>query len=422
MADQEAQEGPGMADDSASGGPRPSREEIIEKYGRDMFDDFDFDAPVFNERINDVLDDMLAHCPVARSNTGSGYWILSRNADLRRVGQDWKTFSSAKGYMPNRPDDLPYLMPEESDPPIHTAWRSVLNPHLAPKAVAPYDEPIREDVNALIDRFIDRGNCEFISEFGALLPGWAFFKNILGVPIDDLNKLVESVEKGTFAPLEERAGHFSYIFEYLADYLKQRAKQPERDDIVNTILKNVEYPDGNKAPFEHQVSVLVDITFGGIATTTYVMASAIHHLANHPEDRRALIEDPTVVDQAIEEFARMFPPVVALGRTCTRDVEVAGTDMKEGDFVMLTYAASSRDPRVVDDPSTLNIHRKNVLHSTFGVGPHRCIGSNLARVEMRAFLEDWLKRIPDFRVKPGTEPRYETGFLRSMRELHLEWD
>jgi cytochrome P450 len=402
--------------------PRPSREELIEKYGRDFFNDFDFDDPGFNEHVDEILDDLLAHCPVARSQKGSGFWVVSRNADVRRIGQDWRTFSSAKGYQPNRPADLPYLMPEESDPPIHTAWRSALNPHLAPKTVAEYDEPIRADVNVLIDRFVDRGGCEFISEFGALLPGWAFFKNILGVPIDDLDKLVESVELGTFAPPAERAGHFSYIFQYMADYLEQRAREPERNDIVSTILKNVEYPDGSKAPFEHQVSVLVDITFGGIATTTYVMASAIHHLANTPEDRRSLIEDPVVVDQAIEEFSRIFPPVVALGRTCTKDVEVAGTNMQEGDFVMLVYGASSRDPRVVEDASRLDIHRKNVLHSAFGVGPHRCIGSNLARVELRAFLQEWLKRIPDFRVKPGTAPRYETGFLRSMRELHLEWD
>lgn len=400
---------------------RPSKQALIDKYGRDFFNDFDFDDPAFNEHIHDILDDMLEHCPVARSNVGTGFWLVSRNSEVRRVGQDWRTFSSAKGYQPNRPPDLPYLMPEESDPPIHTAWREVLNPHLAPKTVAAYDQPIRDDVNVLIDRFIDRGECEFISEFGSLLPGWAFFKNILGVPVDDLDKLVASVENGTFAPPEERAGHFSFIFEYMADYLKQRAKEAPRDDIVSTILKNVTYPDGNEAPFEHQVSILVDITFGGIATTTYVMGSAVHHLAENIQDRKDLINDPTLMDSAIEEFARIFPPVVALGRTCMKDVEVAGTKMEEGDFVMLCYAASSRDPRVVEEAPKLDIHRKNVLHSAFGVGPHRCIGSNLARVELRAFLEEWLRRIPEFRVKPGTEPRYETGFLRSMRELHLEW-
>src|SRR5690606_26588870 len=134
-----------------------------------------------------------------------------------------------------------------------------------------------------------------------------------------------------------------------------------RVDLVSTIIKNVKYPDGSYAPWEHQVSVLVDITFGGIATTTYVMGSAIKYLAEHPEERKALQEDPSLYDSAIEEFARVFPPIVALGRTATRDVEVAGTEIKKDDFVMLCYAASSRDPRVVEKPEEINIHRKSVL-------------------------------------------------------------
>ena len=407
------------APSSSAEGRKPTREELIARYGRDMFNDFNFDDPAFNEHIYEILDGMLKHCPVARSNVGTGYWVVSRNEDVRRVGQDWKTFSSAKGYQPNRPEGLPLLMPEESDPPIHTSWREALNPFMSPAAVANYEVTIRSDVNVLIDRFIERGECEFISEFGAILPGWAFFKNILGVPTDDLDMLVASVENGTFAPPEERAGHFAVIFKYLDQYLRERSEQPPRDDLVSMILKNVRYPDGSMAPWEHQVSVLVDITFGGIATTTYVMGSAIHFLANNPDQRQILIDRPELMANAIEEFARVFPPVVMLGRTCTRDVEVAGTQMKAGDFVMLNYAASSRDPRVVEEPSKIDIARETVLHSAFGVGPHRCIGSNLARVELRTFLEEWLRRIPQFSVKPGTEPKYETGFLRTMRDLRL---
>jgi cytochrome P450 len=399
---------------------KPSKEERIARFGRDFFEDFDFDDPAFNTQLYPVLDSLLEHCPVARSNVGSGYWIVSRNEDVRRIGQDWRTFSSAKGYQPNRPEGLPYLFPEESDPPIHTAWRDALNPHLSPKTVAHYDEAIRHDVNVLIDRFIDKGQVEFISEFGAILPGWAFFKNILGVPVEHLDMLVAAVENGTFAqPPSERAGHFAVIFKYLEDYLRKRSQEPPRDDLVSTIVRNVIYPDGTKAPWAHQVSILVDITFGGIATTTYVMGSAIRFLAEHPADREALIDNPEYMTSAIEEFARVFAPVVALGRTCTRDTEIAGTKMKEGDFVMLNYAASSRDPRVVENPQKVDITRNSVLHSAFGVGPHRCIGSNLARLELRCFLEEWHKRIPSYAIKPGTTPRYETGFLRSMRNLDL---
>ncbi len=395
------------------------RPDVAARYGRDMFNDFDLDDPIFNDRFFDVLDDLVAHCPVARSNVGEGYWVVNRQADVRRVGQDHRTFSSAKGYQPNRPEGLPYLYPEESDPPIHTAWRQALNPHLAPKAVNPYAEQIRADANTLIDRFIDRGECEFVSEFGAKLPGWAFFKNVLGVPIDDLDMLVDAVERGTFSPPEERAGHFAKIFTYLDEYLAIRKEQPPRGDMVDTIAAGVTYEDGTPSAWSDQVSILVDLTFGGIATTTYVMAGAIHHLAINAAVRETLVDNPELMAGAVEEFVRVFPPVVALGRTCTRDVEVAGTQMKEGDFVMLNYGAASRDPRVVANATEIDISRQAVLHSAFGVGVHRCIGSNLARLELKATFEEWLKRIPDFALKPGTEPVTETGILRTMKDLHL---
>ncbi len=403
------------------GGP-PTSEEMIARFGRDLVTDFDLDDPRFNENFDETLDYLVRKCPVVHSPVGRGYYLINTQDDVRRAAQDWQTFSSAKGYMPNRPEGLPYLMPEESDPPIHTQWRKVLNPHLSPKVSLSYDQPIRDDVNELIDRFIDRGECEFISEFGALLPGWAFFKNVLGLPVDDLAQLVEGVEEGTFNPdLNERARNFSNVFAYLEDHLRWRSEQPERDDLIGTILKGVTYDDGEPAPWEHKVSILVDLTFGGIATTTFVMASAIHHLATNPDQRKLLIDNPALIENAIEEYARFFPPVVALGRTCTRNVEIGGTEIPAGEFVMLTYAAASRDPRHMEDPGKIDLTRQGIPHSTFGVGRHRCIGSNLARVELSTTLEEWLKRIPEFSVKPGTEPAYVTGYLRSMRRLELVW-
>ena len=403
-------------------GEAPTREEMIARFGRDLVNDFDLDDPGFNDNFDETIDYLVRKCPVVHSPVGRGYYLINTQDDVRRAAQDWQTFSSAKGYMPNRPEGLPYLMPEESDPPIHTQWRKVLNPHLSPKVSLSYDQPIRDDVNELIDRFIDRGECEFISEFGALLPGWAFFKNVLGLPVDDLAQLVEGVEEGTFNPdMNERGRHFANVFAYLEDHLRWRSEQPEREDLIGTILKGVTYDDGEPAPWEHKVSILVDLTFGGIATTTFVMASAIHHLATHPDQRQLLIDDPSLIENAIEEYARFFPPVVALGRTCTRDVEIAGTEIPAGEFVMLTYAAASRDPRHMDEPGKIDLTRQGIPHSTFGVGRHRCIGSNLARVELSTTLEEWLKRIPEFSVKPGTEPVYVTGYLRSMRKLELVW-
>ena len=402
--------------------PETTPDALIERFGRDLINDFDLDAPVFNDRFDETLNFMVRKCPVVHSTVGRGYYMINTQDDVRAAAQDWKTFSSAKGYMPNRPEGLPYLMPEESDPPIHTRWRHKLNPHLSPKTVATYEQAVRDDANELIDRFFEKGECEFISEFGALLPGWAFFKNVLGLPIDDLAMLVNGVEEGTFNPdLHERARYFSEVFNYLEEHLKWRGTQPSRGDLIDTILAGVTYDDGTEAPWEHKVSILVDLTFGGIATTTFVMGSAIHHLATHPDQRQLLLDDPSLVENAIEEYARFYPPVVGLGRTTTRDVEVSGTTIPEGEFVILTYACASRDPRHMEGPEKIDLRREGIPHSTFGVGPHRCIGSNLARVELTATLEEWLRRIPHFTVKEGTEPSYVTGYLRSMRTLHLSW-
>jgi cytochrome P450 len=398
-------------------------EESIAKYGRDIYNDFDLDAPVFNDKHVEIIDDLVEKCPVAHSQVGEGYYLVAQNKLVREVGQNWRTFSAAKGYMPNRPEGLPYLYPEESDPPLHTAWRQALNPFMGPAVIKDYEATIRADANALIDTFIDKGQCDYVTEFAALLPGWAFFKNVLGVPIDDLDRLVDGVEDGTFnLDPEVRAAKFGYVFQYLGDYLEKRSKEPPRGDMVDMIAAGVTYEDGSDSAWADRVSVLVDMTFGGIATTTYVMASGITWLANNPDARKLLISDmDTYMPRAIEEFARVYAPVVALGRTCTKDVEIGGRELKEGDFIMMLYAGASRDPRVVEDPKKIDITRETVLHSAFGVGIHRCIGSNLARLELRATFDEFLKRIPDYTVKPGGEPTYVSGFLRSMRSVTFEW-
>jgi len=399
----------------------PTPSELKARFGRDIFNDFDFNDPRFNDQIDEVLETHLAHCPVARSNDGHGYWWVSRSDDVRRIAQDWRTFSNANGYAPNRPADLRYLYPEECDPPMQTIWRKVLNPHLSPQVVAHYQQAIANDTHALIDRFIGKGECEFISEFGGILPGWAFFKNVLGVPIEDLPMLVRNAEMANFAPSEERQIYMDKVWDYLDVYLAERVNQPPRGDMVDTIARGVTYEDGSEAPWEHKVSVLVDITFGGINTTTYVLASAIKHMAEHPEDRRFLATHPDEMPRAVEEYIRMFPPIVGMGRSCTRDVEVAGTQMKAGDYVMIAYSAASRDPRAVENASVVDIHREPAPHNTFGAGPHRCIGSNLARLEIATVLQEWLKRIPEFSVKPGSKPEYITGFLRGMTKLEILW-
>jgi len=229
------------------------------------------------------------------------------------------------------------------------------------------------------------------------------------------------MEASLFGPIDERVDQLKRAFDLLDDYLRTREKEPPRGDMIDTILKGVAYPDGTEASWEHKLGITADLTVGGIGTTTYVLGSALHYLAEHPKARQDLIDNPEMMPTAVEEFIRAFPPVIGLGRVCRRDTEVAGTLIKEGDFTLLAYGAASRDPRVVDNPDEIDLGRQDVVHATFGVGPHRCIGSNMARAEIQCTIEEWLKRIPDFSVKPGTKPNYETSQLRQMVDLHLVW-
>lgn len=402
--------------------PETTPEKLIERFGRDFFRDFDIDDPNLNEHFHEIIDLMVQKCPVAHSTVGTGYHVFSTEEAVRKIGQDWRTFSSAKGYIPNRPDDQPLMIPVEQDPPNHTSWRRALNPHMSPAVMDRIRGDVAREVGLLMDAFIDRGECEFISEVAGVLPGRAFFIYVLGVPVDELSTLVHDVEMSLLGPMEERIAYHKKVYDYLEEFLKKRMEMEPQGDIVDTILAGVTYSDGKEAPWDHKVSVVLDLTYGGISTTIYVIGSIARHLADHPEHRQQLLDHPEWIENATEEFVRCYSPVVAMGRTCMRDTEVDGVKLNKGDYVMMGFSGAGRDPRTIENPKELNFAEPTIHHPTFGVGPHRCIGSHLARMEMSVFVEEWLKRIPHFRVKPGTEPVYETGFLRAMSALHLEWD
>jgi cytochrome P450 len=204
-------------------------------------------------------------------------------------------------------------------------------------------------------------------------------------------------------------------------FLKARSEQQPQGDVVDVILAGVD-KDGDPCPWEDKVHILLDVIFGGLATTTHAMSGAIYHLATHPEIRRDLLADPSLIPNAVEETVRLYPPVVAPARTVRRDVEIGGVALRAGDRIALNYASASRDPDACENPTEFDVRRTNVVHAAFGVGVHRCLGSHLARLELRVTLEEFLARIPDFELEPGTTPTYESGQLRTMKNLHIRWD
>lgn len=392
-------------------------------FGRDHFNDFDMDSKEFNDEYARVAEELTARCPVAHSQLGTGYYVLSRLDDVRQAAQDWKTFSSAQGFQPNRPEGMPYMYPEESDPPYHNMWRTTLNKHFSPQAVGQYRDQVNAFVHQLVDGFVDRGECDWVQDFAIPLPGMAFFVCYMGVPVDEIGPIQEAIHRALFGPLEGRPGGWGDAMAFVNDYMLERAKEPPRGDFVDTVVaaEGVTF-EGGPPPWEHKVSVVTDLLAGGIGTTTYALSGLAYHLAQHPEDRARLLKDASLRPAALEEITRYFAAVALLGRTVMADVNFAGHDFKAGDFVMLGYGLACRDVNVYDEPDRINIDRAEKVNAAFGFGPHRCIGSNLARLELSLTLDAMLDRMPEFRIRPGFAPTYQTGLTRHMNNLELVWD
>ena len=380
---------------------------------RDHFTDFDLDSPEFTEHYEEVLASIVAECPVAHSNVAGGYWVVSRYDDVRQCAQDWQTFSSEGGFEPGRgaEEGGARLYPVELDPPYQTRWRNVLGPYFGPRAIRSRTDSIRAQVNDLIDGFIEKGRCDVVEDFAAHLPGRVFFAGFLGVPLEELPYIQNATDNAMRGPMAARAEAWAQVAGFLDSYLRMREKEPPRGDFVDVILAGVDDHDGKPCSWEHKLYVIIDLLAGGIGTTTYLLAGIAHHLATHPEDKARLAADRSLWPGAVEEFIRYYAAIVALGRTATRDTEVAGQKIAEGDFLMLAFAAACRDPKVFDRPHEIDITRKISVNPAFSFGPHRCIGSHVARLEAMITLEEFLRRMPDITLAEGGEPVYANSSI-----------
>ncbi len=388
---------------------------------RDHFHDFDLDSPEFTEEYEQVLDDLVAKCPVAHSNVAGGYWVVSRYEDVRACAQDWETYSSeAGGFEPGRAGAEAKLYPVELDPPYQTRWRNVLGPYFAPRAIREREASITEQADALIDTFIEKGECDFVADFAAHLPGRVFFATFLGVPLEDLGGIQTATDVAMRGAMEDRPAAWDIVGKFLADYLVQRQNEPPRGDFVDVVLAGVEDHDGQPASFMHKMFIMIDLLAGGIGTTTFLLSGMAYHLATNEKDRARLAEDPSLHANAVEELIRYYSSIVALGRTAMKDTEVAGQKIAEGEFLMLSFAAACRDPSVFPNPGVVDIDRKIAVNPAFSFGPHRCIGSHVARLEGVVTLRRLLERMPDLRLKPGTAPAYSNSTItRNMDTLQL---
>lgn len=364
-----------------------------------------------------IWDHLRETCPVAHTDRYRGVYFPTRYGDVREIAYDPEHFSSRRvvvregDYRVNSP-------PITSDPPDHRPLRMALIPPFTPQAVAKLEGRTRSICNELIDAFIETGRCDGAVDYAQNIPV-RIITHMLGIPADDGDRfrgwITMALQDGITnqAALQQAEGE---IAAYFAEQIKLRRGQLG-DDLVSFLIR-ARQPNGD--PFsDHQVlGALRLLLVAGIDTTWSAIGSAIWHLATVPADRERLVREPELIPTAIEELLRAYAPVT-MAREIVDDVAVGGCPMKRGEMVLLSFPAANRDPGKFSDADKVVIDRKQNPHVAFGLGIHRCIGSNLARMEMRVAVEEWLKRMPDFRLDPARPMTWSQGTVRGPRLLPI---
>lgn len=344
-----------------------------------------------------------------------GHWVVTRAAQIAEVQDDWEHFSQGATSIP-RPT-TPIFRPINLDPPEHGPYRRLIMPAFLPKNVQRLEQVARDLAVELIEGFKDRGECEFMEDFARKLPA-SVFMHMVDLPKDDLDKLIplsEMVARGGGAV---RAQAYAQMKAYINDFLDKRRNNPG-DDLVSKIIHSE--IDGRPLNEEEVDSMVLLLLFGGLDTVASMMGYVAWYLAEHPEQRQWLCENLTNrLPDAIDELIRRNG-VSNTGRIVVSDYDFHGVQLKAGDMIQQPNCLYGLDERVNDDPLHVDFKRARVNHRAFGGGAHSCPGNVLARREIQVFLEEWLPRIPEFRIKSGTSPVTKTGLVNSVEKLHLSW-
>lgn len=349
---------------------------------------------------------------------GRSFWVLNRYEDVRDVLQDGATFSSKgganfQGFIGETWD----MIPLELDGERHQKFRMLLNPLFAPKKIDQMEQNVRSLAVTLIESFRQKGECEFVSEFGRPYP-ISIFLQLMDLPLDMRETFLSweyQVLHGT--DMETRRDGVLKIIGYLRQAIEERKKNLGDDLISFSIQAKI---DGKPITEDEVIGLVFMLYIGGLDTVVATLGFFFKYFAEHPEKRQELIDNPTLIPNAVDELLRVFASVNN-NRLVTRDIEFAGVKMKKGDRVFLSILSANRDDHEFDDPNVVDFNRQANRHLTFVVGPHRCIGSHLARRELKIAIEEWLKRIPDFEIKPGEELPAHAGAVWGIEHIPLVW-
>ncbi|MEX2227445.1 MAG: cytochrome P450 [Dehalococcoidia bacterium] len=396
--------------------------------------DYDIFSPEYVKDPFPIWDEIRGKCPIAHTERWGGSFMPTRYEDLFNIARDIENFSSRNvlvaDVMPQPGEELeeePEMVetynvgapPITSDPPVHTWARKLLLKPFSVTEVAEYEQETRELCNELIDAFIDKGRADGAVDYAQQIPP-RVIASMLGIPKDMTATFTEWVrgflELGLTNP-QLRQESARNIFMFMNDQIQERKAKPGDDLITRLLAEKVE---GEPVPESHVLGTCFLLLVAGIDTTWSSIGSAVWHLAQHPEDRKRLIEQPELMPNAIEELLRAYSPVT-MARYVAQDTEYAGCPIPEGSKVLMNFPAANRDPKVFEDPDKVILDRAKNPHIAFGVGIHRCAGSNLARMEMKVSIEELLKRIPNFKLENPDVVTWAGGQVRGPRIMPIVW-
>ena len=390
----------------------------------DFATDWDHTDPQWVNDPYPIWEDLRGRCPVAHTDRYGGGWFPTTHEMVSEIANDTTHFTSRMVVVTHEkfpPNFIPAPMggapPITSDPPFHQIARRVILPAFAPGPINALEPQIRALCNKHLDRmagqeFIDGG-----TDYAQFIPP-GVIATMLGFPPDDeeiFREIIHLVLDLIDLPPEVRGPMFEPVADYFTKQIDDHIANP-RDDLT-TYLMNVEVA-GKKLSPEHVRGTIVLILIAGIDTTWSAIGSAIWHLARHPEDLARLVNEPDLMPVAVEEFLRFYAPVT-MARLVARDHDFYGAEMKKDDWVLLGFPAANRDPDVFVDADKFIIDREVNRHAAFGLGIHRCIGSNLARLELRIAIEEFIKRYSKFELADADAVTWAPGQVRGPRQLPL---
>ena len=384
---------------------------------KDWATDFDHLDPAW---INDpfpIWDEMRNKCPIAHTERFMGVYFSSRYEEVRAVAYDTEHFSSRRVIVRETPPPRIPAPPITSDPPEHRPARMVLLPPFTPDAMKKLEPRARALANELIDKFATRGHADAAVEYAQEIPV-RLIAHMLGLPEDDggiYRRWIKMILEDGITDVSIAVAAANEMTQYFAKYVQERAQKPG-EDLISYLIKV--RSNGQPLTPENIIGSLRLLLIAGIDTTWSGIGSCIWHLAKTPADRRRLVNEPGLMPTAIEEFLRAYAPVT-MAREVVKETQINGCTFKPGEMVMLSFPAANRDPAMFPDADKVVIDRKENRHAAFGLGIHRCVGSNLARLEMTVAVEELLKRIPEFTLAgPVT---WSEGTVRGPRQLPIKF-